>query len=203
MNTVQRHHGFSLIELLIAVVILSVGLLGLAGMQITGLRGVSNASSYTQATLAVNDLIERIRANPVATGTNTLLVANNVFAGIDMSDCNAVALPAPYCSQDVDGNAAQQCTPAQLASFDINTWFCGEAGPGGTRADGVNTLFPSAKLTIGAYAVTPAIPLPDPVLSCAIGTPCYVSLEWQELNPDRSPGAAATIARNITLTIMP
>ena len=115
MNKAQRIHGFTLIELMVAVLILSVGLLGLAGMQITGLRSVNNASSYTQGTLAVNDIVERMRANPAA-------VDANAFANVDSAtntNLDCTVMPAPYCSEYHDGTsvvAAQPCTPAQMAA---------------------------------------------------------------------------------------
>ncbi len=55
--------GFSLIEVLIAIVILAVGLLGIAGLQVIGLK--SNHSSYmrSQATLQIASIFDRMRAN--------------------------------------------------------------------------------------------------------------------------------------------
>lgn len=55
--------GFTLIEVLFAVIIMSLGLLGLAGLQATGLR--NNTSSYlrSQATFLAYDMADRIRAN--------------------------------------------------------------------------------------------------------------------------------------------
>lgn len=55
--------GFSLIEVLIAVLVLSVGLLGLAGMQAASLRFNHNAYMRSQATFLAHDVIERMRAN--------------------------------------------------------------------------------------------------------------------------------------------
>ncbi len=58
--------GFTLIEVLVAVVILSVGLLGLAGLQISGLRNNQEAYLRSQATIIAQDILERMRANRVA-----------------------------------------------------------------------------------------------------------------------------------------
>lgn len=55
--------GFSLLEVLIALVILSVGLLGLAAMQAEGLRGSSYAMQRTEVVRVVNDIADRMRAN--------------------------------------------------------------------------------------------------------------------------------------------
>lgn len=56
--------GFSLVEVLVAVLVLSIGLLGLAGLQIAGVRANDSARLRTQATLAAYDLADRLRADP-------------------------------------------------------------------------------------------------------------------------------------------
>jgi type IV pilus assembly protein PilV len=58
--------GFSLIEALVALVILSVGLLGAAGLLTTGLRDQSQALLQGTATTLLADMAARIRANPEA-----------------------------------------------------------------------------------------------------------------------------------------
>ena len=55
--------GFTLVEVLVALVVLSIGLLGVAGLQLVGLRGNLSASSRTQATYFADDIIDRMRAN--------------------------------------------------------------------------------------------------------------------------------------------
>lgn len=55
--------GFSLLEVLIAVLVLSIGLLGLAGLYAVGLRSVDSANLRTQATVLAQDILERMRAN--------------------------------------------------------------------------------------------------------------------------------------------
>jgi type IV pilus assembly protein PilV len=55
--------GFSLIEVLIALVILAVGVLGLAALQTTGIQYTHDAYIRSQATVIVYDLVERMRNN--------------------------------------------------------------------------------------------------------------------------------------------
>ena len=57
-------HGFTLLEVLIALLVLSIGLLGLAALQTTGLRSNQMASMRTLATQAGYDITDRMRANP-------------------------------------------------------------------------------------------------------------------------------------------
>ena len=59
--------GFTLIEVLISMVILAIGLLGLAGIQAISLRDNQDAYYYQQATLLAYEMQDRIRGNNVAT----------------------------------------------------------------------------------------------------------------------------------------
>lgn len=55
--------GFSLLEVMIAMVIISVGLLGVALLQSTSLRGTQLTNERSQATMLVYDMLDRVRAN--------------------------------------------------------------------------------------------------------------------------------------------
>lgn len=59
----QRQQGATLIEVLIAVVVLSIGLLGLAGLQATSVKSNHSAYQRSQATLLAYDIADRMRAN--------------------------------------------------------------------------------------------------------------------------------------------
>jgi type IV pilus assembly protein PilV len=66
MNLIQnraRLQGFSLIEVLVSIVVLSIGLLGVAALQVSGLR-VGQSSFYrAQAAQLATDMADRLRAN--------------------------------------------------------------------------------------------------------------------------------------------
>jgi type IV pilus assembly protein PilV len=61
-----RSRGFTLVEALIALVVLSIGLLGVASLQLSSLRWNHGASMRSQATLLAYDVLDRMRANQVA-----------------------------------------------------------------------------------------------------------------------------------------
>ncbi len=98
--------GLTLVEILIALVVLSVGLLGIAGMQATGLRNNHAAYSKMQATNLAMDMADRIRSNPQGAATYNVGTLN---AG------NQPAAPNPVC-------ITNGCTPAQLAQTDLFQW---------------------------------------------------------------------------------
>ena len=62
----QSQAGVSLLEVLIAVLVLSVGLLGIAGLQTANMRNTQSAHQRTVAVLLASSMSERIRANPNA-----------------------------------------------------------------------------------------------------------------------------------------
>lgn len=62
----RRGRGFSLIEVLIALLVTSVGLLGLAALQVSAMKYNHNAYLRSQATFLAKDMTERMRANRVA-----------------------------------------------------------------------------------------------------------------------------------------
>lgn len=101
-QAIKRQRGFTLIEVLIAGLVLSVGVLGVAGLQITALKNLQSSQSYGVAAMLANDIADRMWVNQAEA------LANNY---------NHTAAPAG--PPDCVGGA---CTTAQLAEFDKNDW---------------------------------------------------------------------------------
>ncbi|GAB57862.1 type IV pilus modification protein PilV [Rheinheimera nanhaiensis] len=66
LNLLVRQKGVSLLEVLIAVLVLGIGLLGVAALQSSGVRNVQSAHERTVATLVAHSLSENVRANIAA-----------------------------------------------------------------------------------------------------------------------------------------
>ncbi len=62
----HRARGFTLIEALVALLVLSIGLLGVAALQLSSLRSNHSSSLRSQATLLAYDIVDRMRANQSA-----------------------------------------------------------------------------------------------------------------------------------------
>jgi type IV pilus assembly protein PilV len=71
----NRCRGLTLVEILVALVVLSVGLLGLAAMQTTSVKFTTSANQRTQAMALAYDIIDRMRGNRLAALNNDYIVA--------------------------------------------------------------------------------------------------------------------------------
>jgi len=97
--------GFTLLEVLVALVVLSIGLLGLAALQTTAFRYNHQSYQRTQAVIQAYDILDRIRANPA--GKNAGLY-NTVASGY-------IPTSPPNCM-------TSSCSETQMATYDIAQW---------------------------------------------------------------------------------
>lgn len=102
VSTRRRSRGMTLIEVLIAIVIFAIGLLGIAALQVAGLRYTKGSQTRAVAVLQAENMIDRMRANPTG-------VADDDY-------------DSPIDAQTVDCDDAT-CTPAELAAFDWARWL--------------------------------------------------------------------------------
>ena len=100
----RRERGIGLLEILIAVVVISVGFLAAARMQVEGMRFSQGAYFQSQAHFLANDMVERMRSNP--TGMKL-----GAYDALDTRD----AVVSPNC-------ATTDCTPAEQARQDAFDW---------------------------------------------------------------------------------
>lgn len=108
----KNQHGFTLLEVLVTMVVLSLGLLGYAGLQMASLKNSASAYQRSQATILAYDITDRMRANraqAVAGNYNIALGAPGGGAGVagqDLVDWKALAgnaLPGGDGAINVDG----------------------------------------------------------------------------------------------------
>jgi type IV pilus assembly protein PilV len=109
--SVNREHGVSLVEVLVALVVLSVGLLGVAALLVQSVQGTRTALYRTKAVNLVSDMADRIRANAIA--------------GVAYHAPAPVPAPAPGAEgtcQSTPDAASTPCTAEQLAADDLGRW---------------------------------------------------------------------------------
>ena len=110
----QAHRGVSLLEVLVSIVIFSVGLLGMLAMQTATLRFEQGAWARSAVASATADMADRIRTVTVATPAQFQAVSTYAAERTRMST-PANLVPAVNCLTTV-------CTPAQLVDYQVTTW---------------------------------------------------------------------------------
>lgn len=106
-RTPTRARGFSLLEILIAVLVLSVGVLGLAGLQVLGLKEGQTSYQRSQAILLAYEMADRIRANRVAAAAGNYVLSASTGAAAAATDCKS---------------SSTICSFAEMAAYDLRDW---------------------------------------------------------------------------------
>lgn len=100
--------GFTLIEVLVALVVLSVGLLGIAGMISVSLKSSGSTYTRTQVTAFTANILDRMRANRTSARGN----------GYDTTFSDVIS--STYKDKCLGSSAS--CSTADLAKFDLYQW---------------------------------------------------------------------------------
>jgi type IV pilus assembly protein PilV len=154
VNIAKPSAGFSLVEVMVALVVVSIGLLGLAKMESLALSSTSVAGSRAIAAIEASSLAAAMHANPgywaggFAPATTTVYYDSSL--ALQISDSGLAT--AATCLTAGTGS----CTPAQMAAFDVQKW-----------AADVKNVLPKSLTTI----------------TCATGgfpVTCTVQIQWTE-----------------------
>jgi type IV pilus assembly protein PilV len=127
---IKKNTGFTLIEVLIAMLVLAVGLLGLAGFQVFSLRNNQSAYNRSQATQLAYDMADKIRANPAEANN----LASSTYA------LTSAAILQTSC------NSSPGCTPALMAQNDRALWNTNIISALGSFGAGSITVDPATKV---------------------------------------------------------
>ena len=103
LNLSKKHQGFTLIEVLVSLLIMTLGIVGVLKMQTQSLKSNQRAHFRTQADLLSRDMVARMQANKVE-ARNGKYVAD------------AKPASAPNCQ-------TTECSAAQLVKWDLNQWY--------------------------------------------------------------------------------
>lgn len=114
-----RDAGFSLIEVLIALVILSVGLLGIAAMVSVAMKSKGSSYLRTQALAQAQAIIDRMRANR-ATALQGYYDFTDARGTVSVT--SGSGNPATGISQQSCVSSSSTCTPTQIAAMDMYQW---------------------------------------------------------------------------------
>jgi type IV pilus assembly protein PilV len=137
----RSHRGFTLIEVLVTFVILSIGLLGIVSLQALSKTSQHQGIQRTRAVAIVDGLLEKIRINPAG-------LTIYAFGLTPLGGGTIVSEPSPDCISAV-------CSPTQMATHDLWVWEQALDGTsvtvdGGTATAGL--IDPRACVTFTAAA---------------------------------------------------
>ena len=172
-----RAGGFTLIEVMVAVVVTAIGLLGIAKIQALAYASTTSASVRSLVALQASGLAASMHANRAywsnGTAPPTITITSSGTAStITGGNLNSTAPGAKDCVQS--GTGTVPCVPATLAANDLHNWANALNGPG---------------LLLGLNPVTtiacPISPLP---------VNCQITITWNEKAVSiNSQGTANTV----------
>ena len=176
----RTSRGFSLVEVLVAIVVMSFGVLGMVGMQAFALQSNQEARLQGQAAVLARELAEMMRGNKVVGSDPSS--TNNFYLGTFTVGNLSMGSNASYCS---GANALTPCaTPADVAKAEMTDWL-----------NRVNTELPGAQVTIcfdGAPYDSNGMPQWDCTATGADEI-AVIKIGWTRATTDRSRTDAGAI----------
>jgi type IV pilus assembly protein PilV len=116
-SKVSGARGFSLIEVLVSLVVVSVGLLGIAKMQALAYASTGVASDRSLAAIEASSLASSMHANrsywATGVGANTVTVNKTTITSSD---------PALVAVTNCTTSGSAPCTPSAVAAYDVQSW---------------------------------------------------------------------------------
>lgn len=192
----RRHQrGFNLIEVLVALLVLCLGLLGIAGMQLSGIRGAHGSYLRSQAAAVMNDMAERIYVNVPGAQAGQ-------YGGFNSTAVNCANVPANICARESNAGAAPAaCTSAQMAVYDRFVLSCGLPNGAAGRNGGVADVLPGGSIQVDCIDAAGAVLNP-----CTLGSRIRITVGWSEQHgtvANVATGTTGTLNQSINMVIQP
>ncbi len=154
MRAIQRPRGFSLVEVMVALVIIAVGLLGIAKMQALALSSTGSAGTRSLVAIEAASLAASMHTNrdfwgkiPPATTNITVVSAGTNMSANATVDVTALSSAPTSCAP---------CTVTQMAAYDLQNW---------------------------AQALGQVVPAAATAINCSVASPplsCTIQITWVE-----------------------
>jgi type IV pilus assembly protein PilV len=164
--TINTTRGFSLIEVMVALIIIAVGMLGIAKMQALALSTTGSSGTRSLVAIQAASLASSMHANRDywVSGPPATLINVSVNATGPGTSTVLIDVPALAAAQDC---AAAACVAAQVAAYDLQQW---------------------------GNALAQVVPAANAAISCNVATPplsCTIQITWQEGVTSTSNATAA------------
>jgi type IV pilus assembly protein PilV len=181
----HRAVGFTIIEVLVAVLVLSFGVVGGAAMQLAALRTRHQSALLSNAIQLASAMADSMRANVEQMRSAD---ADNAYLGLDY-DAQTDAHPSNNTLACFSSSA--HCGSAQLARFDIHQW-----------QRQLKAAFPGARLVICRDVLAWSGPGDRLSWTCITSptAPIVIKLGWQNSVPGAEQRAASGVMLALTLT---
>lgn len=151
-SNTARQHGFSLIEVLIALVVLSIGLIGMAGIQQAGVRNNHNALLHSQASMLAYEIGDMMRSNKTEVEFGNYDIAEGDFPTASSNCASTAALDAVNCSSQ------------EMTTFHLKRW-----------SEHLSQRLPQGSGSIICNDIDSG-----DLISCTLGSTILVKVSWTE-----------------------
>ncbi|GCB04126.1 prepilin-type N-terminal cleavage/methylation domain-containing protein [Ralstonia sp. SET104] len=174
--------GFSLIEALITMVVVGVGLLGLAKIQAAAVGNTQISRVRSLVALQTESLAAAMHGNGAFWAAGGTAPATFSVSGTTVTDTSNVlnqTLTAGMC------RSGKPCTPAQLAAYDVQQW-----------ASTMNANFPGYSATVNCTTTT------------GVPVSCNITVNWNEKyiavnNTTAASGVTTASTQSFTVYVQP
>ena len=162
--------GFSLIEVLIAVTILSIGLLGISGLVVSTFKSNDDAAMRSRATILANAILDNMRANltDAGLGSGSTYNVGNITTWTGTGGCVGSA-----------------CSASSIATTDLANWQAllssSLPGYGGSIAVSVSGSYITAAVTVTWNNTRSAAAFESQGAACATAGTCTASISLQSV----------------------
>ena len=151
-----RDRGFSLVEVMIALVVLSIGLLGIAKIQALAYASTGTASVRSLAAIEAGSLASAMRANRAYWSVFAPANAGITVVGTTVSSPDATFNGLLAATQDCSATGTAPCSATVQAAFDLQQW-----------ALALSQILPNAGATVACENLT-------------LPVDCTVTVTWNE-----------------------
>jgi len=189
----KKAAGFSLIEVLVTFLVLSIGLLGLAGLQSMSIKEGMDSGQRSQAVWLMQELVERMRANKDGLASGYTAATGDG----DLCDDGPVKMCSDHLDDGTKTNAANNCSANEMAEFDVWELACGFGRTNAVSGTTEQLVLSGDGLTLSCLDIdtTDADP-------CTTGSDFTATLNWTSMAAEAASSNESE-AQSIAYVIRP